>query len=63
MGGILADLCDSRECRDKMFDEFEDLRPKITVLKNGIPIRSLNGLQTVIESGDEIAVFPTVTGG
>ena len=39
------------------------LRDQITILKNGREIRFLSGLETKLENGNEISVFPPVHGG
>ena len=60
---LLDLLCDSEERRDKLFDQSGELRAYVMILKNGQPISTLSGVQTALEDGDEIAVFPPVTGG
>jgi molybdopterin synthase sulfur carrier subunit len=40
-----------------------DLRPHINVLKNGREVLHLDGLETSLESGDTVSVFPPVAGG
>jgi molybdopterin synthase sulfur carrier subunit len=46
-------------------DLFEDgeLREFLTILLNGKDIAHLNGLETALEDGDELSVFPPVAGG
>jgi molybdopterin synthase sulfur carrier subunit len=60
---LLDLLCDSKERHDQLFDRSGELRAYVMVLKNGQPINTLSGVQTTLEDGDEIAVFPPVTGG
>lgn len=60
---VLNLLCNSDERREKMFDQFGELRSYVTILKNGQSIKTLSGVQTGLEEGDEIAIFPPVTGG
>jgi len=60
---ILNTLCDSDERRDKIFDQFGELKPYVMILKNGQPIQTLGGIQTKLKEGDEIAIFPPVSGG
>ena len=46
-------------------DLFEDgeLREYLTILRNGTDIAHLEGLETALEDGDELSVFPPVAGG
>ncbi|MGB9931076.1 ubiquitin-like small modifier protein 1 [Haloarcula amylolytica] len=46
-------------------DLFEDgeLREYLTILRNGTDITHLDGLETALEDGDELSVFPPVAGG
>jgi molybdopterin synthase sulfur carrier subunit len=60
---LLELLGDSGKCHQRIFDESGELRPNVTILKNGNPIHSLGGLQTQLEDGDNIAIFPRMTGG
>ena len=60
---LLNLLCDSDERRKKMFEQSGELRSYVMILKNGQSIKTLNGVQTELEEGDEIAIFPPVTGG
>ena len=60
---LLDLLCDSDERREKVFDQFGELRPYVMILKNGQPVQILDGVQTKLEEGDEIAIFPPVSGG
>ena len=63
MQELLDILCDSDERREKIFDDSSKLRPYVTILINGQFIRTLNGVQTELEEGDEVAIFPPVAGG
>ena len=63
VSSLLNVLCNSRECYEKVFDESGNLGAEIMVLRNGSPIKRLKGLQTKLEAGDEIAIFPIATGG
>lgn len=46
-------------------DLFEDgdLREYLTILHNGKDIAHLDGLETKLEDGDELSVFPPIAGG
>jgi len=43
--------------------ELEDPRPNTLILVNGKEISILNGLDTMIENGDEVVFVPVVHGG
>ena len=60
---LLNHLCNSSERREKIFDQFGKLNSSVMILKNGQPIQILDGVQTKLEEGDEIAIFPPVSGG
>ena len=46
-----------------ILDESQELKPEITLLKNGREIKFLDGTDTKLESGDVISIFPIVAGG
>jgi molybdopterin synthase sulfur carrier subunit len=43
--------------------ELEDPRPKTLILVNGREISVLDGLDTIVENGDEVTFIPVVHGG
>jgi len=43
--------------------ELEDPRPNTLILVNGKEISVLNGLETMLEDGDEVVFVPVVHGG
>jgi molybdopterin synthase sulfur carrier subunit len=43
--------------------ELEDPRPNTLILVNGKEISVLNGLDTIVENGDEVVFVPVVHGG
>ena len=59
---LLNLLCDTPERLDEILDN-ENLKPFIIILKNGRHIQHLNGLETELEEGDNIAIFPPIAGG
>jgi len=50
------------ELRDVLFEEGA-LRPYITVLVNGRNINEIDGVMSALSEGDEVAIFPPVSGG
>ncbi|SEO25092.1 molybdopterin synthase sulfur carrier subunit [Halogranum amylolyticum] len=48
---------------DRVLDDDGDLRDHINVLRNGENVFSEDGLATTLETGDELALFPPVSGG
>ena len=58
-------LADRPELEDRVLDdEGGDLRSQINVLRNGTNVFvEEDGLETELEEGDELALFPPVSGG
>ena len=64
IGGLLKILCNTHPgLREHLFDAAGQIKPYIIILKNGRSVTSLQLLDTVIDEGDVIAVFPPVAGG
>jgi molybdopterin synthase sulfur carrier subunit len=40
-----------------------DLKPQINVLKNGREVLHMEGIDTTVEAGDTVSIFPPVAGG
>ncbi|MHA2300346.1 MAG: MoaD/ThiS family protein [Candidatus Thorarchaeota archaeon] len=49
--------------KDAIADENQNVKPDITILRNGREIRFLDSIDTELSSGDEISIFPLVAGG
>ena len=60
---ILLFLCNSLERHDRIFDEHGDLRKNISIFRNGRNILFLKGLETELNAGDSVAIFPPTAGG
>ncbi|UPW01215.1 MoaD/ThiS family protein [Halorussus gelatinilyticus] len=60
VGEVLADLTD-----EYGLDLFEDgdLRPQMSVMKNGTDVVHIDGVDTPLADGDTLSVFPPVAGG
>lgn len=56
-------LADRPALRDRVLDADGDLREHINVLREGTNVFSEDGLATAVEAGDELALFPPVSGG
>ena len=60
---VMTSLCSLYNIRDEIFDKNNELKELVNILKNGRQIKFLNGIKTKLEQGDEIALFPPVSGG
>lgn len=49
--------------RERVLDGDGTLQSHINVLHNGTDIQNEAGLETTVEEGDELALFPPVSGG
>lgn len=56
-------LSDRPALEDRVLDEDGSLRSQINVLRNGTDVDQTDGLETPLEDGDELALFPPVSGG
>ncbi|WP_135828906.1 ubiquitin-like small modifier protein 1 [Halorussus halobius] len=64
VGAALAELVDDHPgLADRIYDADGDLREHINVLRNGANVRAAEGLDTELDEGDELALFPPVSGG
>ncbi len=60
---LLSRLIDMRPALQDVLFDGDELRPYITILVNGRNIHDLNGNRTELTDGDEVAIFPPVSGG
>lgn len=60
---LLNLLCNTDEHREEIFDKFGQISSSINILRNGRHISFLNGIETELEEGDRIAIFPLLYGG
>ncbi len=64
VGNVLEKLtAEYPALRGRVLDDDGNLQSSINVLVNGRSIRFLDGLDTAIEEGDQLALFPPVGGG
>jgi molybdopterin synthase sulfur carrier subunit len=65
-GATIEDLLNlvfnTHERRQRIFDNGK-LKPHIVVMKNGRHIQHLKGLETELNGGDTVSVFPPIAGG
>lgn len=43
--------------------EGDEIRPQLSVLKNGREVLHMQGMETPLEGGDTLSIFPPVAGG
>jgi molybdopterin synthase sulfur carrier subunit len=60
---LLDALCDSNECRQKLFDDTGKIRRDVKMLRKGRHIQLLDELDSELEDGDLISMFPSMFGG
>ena len=65
VGDALEALLEDRPgLGDRVLDDDGELHSQINLLRNGADVKSQeNGLETELEDGDELALFPPVSGG
>ena len=51
------------DLRDRVLDADGDIAEHINVLRNGESVHAADGLDTELDAGDELALFPPVSGG
>jgi len=60
---LLDTLCDSSQCRQKVFDDSGKLATRIQIMKNRLPIQSFDGISTRLEEGDVVSIIPPMFAG
>ncbi len=64
VGEVLAALEEEfPELSGDILDEDGDIKPQLSVLKNGREVIHIDGTATTLEDGDSLSVFPPVAGG
>jgi len=49
--------------KEVLFDDKGNIRDYLKVMVNGEDIRELDGLNTVLNDGDQVVIFQTIAGG
>lgn len=60
---VLTTLRSEHPALQQLLCENGEVRPYITILINGKNIREMEALATGLSDGDEVAIFPPVSGG
>jgi molybdopterin synthase sulfur carrier subunit len=60
---LLSKLSNNSKIKQHLLDDNDKLKSGTTLLKNGREIRFMEGFETILESGDEVSIFPLVAGG
>ena len=64
LAGLIRDVAwRSREGYDAIFDEQGTFREFVILMRNGKRVEAADAEKTGVTDGDEIAVFPPVSGG
>lgn len=64
VGDVLAAIEDEfPELVGEVLDDEGDIRPQLSVLRNGREVVHLEGTDTALTDGDRLSVFPPVAGG
>ncbi|MCQ4332524.1 MoaD/ThiS family protein [Natronomonas sp. F2-12] len=64
VGDVLAGLeSEFPELAGDTLDEDGEIKPQLSVLKNGREVVHMDGTATALEDGDRLSVFPPVAGG
>jgi molybdopterin synthase sulfur carrier subunit len=60
VGEVLESLTDEYELD---FFEDGDLRPQLSIMRNGKDVVHIDGRETSLSDGDRLSIFPPVAGG
>jgi sulfur-carrier protein len=60
---LLQGLADSPEREKQVFADSGELHPYVVVMKNGMPVHGQEGMESLLQDGETIALFPFMGGG
>jgi MoaD family protein len=60
---LLRRLGDTPERQKQIFIGLEALQPHVVIMKNGTLVHGRDGLESLLQNGDIIAIFPFLGGG
>ena len=60
---LLDELFLDPQIKEAILNDTQEIKSDITLLKDGREIKFLDGIETELDPGDEIAIFPLVAGG
>ncbi len=64
VGDVLAAIeAEWPELEGEILDDDGEIRPQLSVLKNGREVVHIDGTETMLGDGDRLSVFPPVAGG
>lgn len=63
VGDVLADLESEFDGLEGRLLEDGEIRPQLSILKNGRDVTHAQGTDTPLEPGDTVSLFPPVAGG
>ncbi len=65
ISGLIDILCFKydNQFKEAIFNKKGDLRDYMKILVNGEDIRTINGLKTGLNEGDQVVIFQTIAGG
>lgn len=64
VGDVLAAVeAEYPELVGEILDDDGDIRPQLSILKNGREVVHIDGTETSLSDGDRLSVFPPVAGG
>jgi molybdopterin synthase sulfur carrier subunit len=60
---LLRRLADSPELEKQVFADSGEVHSHVVIMKNGTPVRVQEGMESLLQDGETIALFPFMGGG